>query len=110
MKRFAPDEADLNQLRQDALRLSKIEGAALTDGGKEILAVINEARDRTINDFVTRDIASMNEAMIVAWAYSIRGKLQVLTDLSRNIENCSIERERIMRELAQYDNSPKGEK
>ncbi len=110
MKQFKPDESDLNSLRQDVLRLTRIETAMLTDGGKEILAVIQEAKEKVIDDFSMRDISTFNEAMIIAWAYSIRGKLQILKDLIRNIGNSSIERERITRELAQYDTPMKGEK
>jgi hypothetical protein len=110
MKQFKPDESDLDHLRQDALRLTRIESAILTEGGKEILAVIKEAKERVIDDFAVRDISTFNEAMIIAWAFSIRGKLQILKDLIRNIGDSSIERERIMRELAQYDIPSKGEK
>ena len=109
MKQFKPDEAELNPLRQDALRLARIESVMLTDGGKEILALLKDREQAALNDLTTRDIAGLNESMLIAWPYIHRGKLQVLRDLIRYLENSSIERERIMRELAQYDNPSKGE-
>lgn len=110
MKQFKPDESDLNHLRQDALRLNRIEGVMLTDGGKEILAFLKERKEVVDNDFATRDIANLNDSMLIAWPYIHRGKIQILRDLIRYLENTSIERERITRELSQYDNPSKGEK
>ncbi len=110
MKQFKPDESDLNTLRQDALRLSRIEGIMVTDGGKEILAFLKERKELEDNDFAARDISTLNDSMLIAWPYIHRGKMQILRSLIRYLEHASIERERITRELAQYDKSEKGEK
>jgi hypothetical protein len=110
LKQYKPDESDLSHLRQDVLRLTRIEAAMLTDGGKEILALLKDREQAALNDLTSRDIAGLNESMLIAWPYIHRGKLQVLRDLIRYLESSSIERERITRELAQYDNPSKGEK
>jgi hypothetical protein len=110
MRQFKPDESDLDHLRQDVLRLSKIESMMLTDGGKEFLSLLEERKRLALQDYAGKDLSTMNEAMVIAFPYITRGKLQILMDLIRYLENTSIERERIMRELAQYDNPSKGDK
>ena len=103
MKKLSPDPSNIEQLQAEARRLEKIEFLFNTEQGKEFIKLINERFDKSLGDFIDRDIGSLSDSALIAFAYSVRGKLQILRDLKRYAETAKIEKERIFIDLKQYE-------
>ena len=66
------------------------------------METLREYESKAIHDFTTRDIASFNDGQITAFGYSIRGKLQVLRDLIKLLEDAELNKELLIKELNQF--------
>lgn len=97
---FDPDE--LATLRQQVFTLEKIESGVKSEFGKILLKAIQDYFDRAIYDFTTKDISTFNDGQVIAFAYSIRGKIQILHDFKKLLEKASEDKELLIKELQQY--------
>ncbi len=103
MRKLQPDPINIERLQAEARRLEKIEFLYNSESGKEFLKIINERFDKSLGDFIDRDIGSLSDSALIAFAYSVRGKLQILRDLKRYAETAKVEKERIFMDLKQYE-------
>ncbi len=103
MRKLPPDPTNIERLQAEGRRLEKIEFLFNTEQGKEFLKLINERFDKSIGDFLDRDIASLSDSALIAFAYSVRGRLQELRGLRRYAETAKVEKEIIFMDLKQYE-------
>ncbi len=101
-KKPIPDPEDLDKFRKEAQTLQDIEDGIKTPFGQYVIRLLDEYRARAVKEFSNRPISDMDDMQIMAWTYSIRGKIQLLNDIEQKLLSAKVDKEALMKELKQY--------
>jgi hypothetical protein len=101
-KKPVPDPEDLERFRKEAQVLQQVEDGLKTPFGKYILTLLGEYKLKAVSEFSNKPITDMDDIQTMAWTYSIRGKIQLLNDIEKQLLSARENKEALIKELKQY--------
>jgi len=101
-KKPQPDPDDLERFRREAQVLTQVEDGLKTPFGKYILGLLQEYKLKAMGEFSNKNISEMDDIQTMAWTYSIRGKIQLLNDIEKQLLSAKENKEALVKELKQY--------
>lgn len=101
-KKPIPDPEDLDRFRREAQVLAQVEDGLKTPFGEYILGLLQEYKLKAMGEFSNKNISEMDDMQTMSWTYSIRGKIQLLNDIEKQLLSAKENKEALVKELKQY--------